>query len=347
MEVRAIFELPVHIWVMCDALDATYPTGYDKLRFNVVMPDARPPIGGPPPVPAVESRPELIGEQVVWAQEYGAHIPDSLRPATALHRVAVTDVEGPSYDHRSWFTPEHQLAEYISKWFNDVRTWTEIVTGQDLDPNHRVYDAESVGAGLTFIEPPHDGALGFKLTTPRVLPLRAQEWADILVFVRDGKEPPLEEVLSRDARAAHRRGANRRAIIDAATALEIALGRHVRSHAHQLPERQRGRISERTALGDYTSIAEHSGLELAVPIDRLRWLNNLRNDAAHRGAAPGHWEAGDAVQVMIDFLGAHGRLRRTGEREPDGGEWVLAADPESDDDDGRLLHLPPDGRAGR
>ena len=25
MDVRAIFELPVHIWVMCDALDATYP----------------------------------------------------------------------------------------------------------------------------------------------------------------------------------------------------------------------------------------------------------------------------------------------------------------------------------
>jgi hypothetical protein len=207
--------------------------------------------------------------------------------------------------------PASKLAEYVNRWFDDVRTWAEIVTGQDLDPNHRVYEAESVGTGLTFIEPPHDGALGLTITTPRVLPLRAQEWADILGLVRDGKEPPLEEVLSRDARAAHRRNTDGRAIIDAATALEIALGRHVRSHADQLPEKQRGRISKRTALGDYISIAEHSGLQLAVPVDRLRWLNNLRNDAAHRGAAPSHWEAGDAVQVMIDFLGAHGRLRRT------------------------------------
>ena len=47
MEVKAIFELPVHIWVMYDALDATHPTGYDKLRFNVVMPNDRPPVGGP------------------------------------------------------------------------------------------------------------------------------------------------------------------------------------------------------------------------------------------------------------------------------------------------------------
>ncbi|WP_247686730.1 hypothetical protein [Micromonospora sp. C31] len=226
-----------------------------------------------------------------------------------------------------------------------MRTWTEVLTGQDLDPNHRVYDAESVGAGLTFIEPPHDGALGFTITTPRVLPLRAREWADILGFVRDGKEPPLEEVLSRDARAAHRRNAYRRAIIDAATALEIALGRHVRSHVDQLPERQRGRISERTALGDYISIAEHSGLQLAVPVDRLRWLNKRRNDAAHRGAAPGHWEAGNAVQVMIDFLGVHGRFRRTGGREPDGGELVLAA-PGSDDVDGAQLGKGPEAEGG-
>ncbi|WP_431895764.1 hypothetical protein [Micromonospora haikouensis] len=344
MEVRAIFELPVHIWVMCDALDETYPTGYGMLRFNVVMPDGRPPIGGAPPVPGVEFRPEA-GEQVVWVKEYGAFIPESLRPATALHRVVVTNVEGPSYDHLSWFTPEHQLAEYINKWFNDVRTWTEVLTGQDLDPNHRVYDAESVGAGLTFIEPPHDGALGFTITTPRVLPLRAQEWANILGLVRDGKEPPLEEVLSRDARAAHRRNANRRAIIDAATALEIALGRHVRGHADQLPETQRRRISERTALGDYISIAEHSGLQLAVPVNRLRRLNKLRNDAAHRGAAPGHGEAGDAVQMMIDFLGVHGRFRRTGEREPDGGELVLGAH-ENNDIDGAQPGERPDAEGG-
>jgi len=296
-----------------------------------VMPKDHPPFGGPPPVPGVEAHAELVGEQVVWVQEYGAHIPESLQPATALHRVAVTDVEGPSYDHVSWFTPEHQLAECVTEWFNDVRTWVEIVTGQDLDPNHRVYDAEPVGAGLTFIEPSNDG-LGVTIATPRVLPLRAQEWADTLGLVRDGKKPPLEEVLSRDARAAQRRNANRRAIIDAATALEIALGRHVRGLADQLPETQRRRINERTALGDYISIAEHSSLQLAVSVDRLRWLKDLRNAAAHRGAGPNNWDAGTAVQLMIDFLGAHGRLRRTGERETDGGEWVLA-DPGDDVDD--------------
>ena len=64
MNVSAIFELPVHIWVMCDALDATYSTGYGELRFSVVMPEDRPPVGGPPPVPGVESH--LLNPFKTW-----------------------------------------------------------------------------------------------------------------------------------------------------------------------------------------------------------------------------------------------------------------------------------------
>lgn len=183
-----------------------------------------------------------------------------------------------------------------------------------------------MGTGLTFIEPEHQDALGLTIMTPHVMPLRPDEWATVLLLVRDGKEPPLEEVLSRDARAARQRDANRRAIIDAATAVEIALGRLVRNRSAELPETQQRRITERSALGDYISIAENSGLELAVPFDKLRQLNKLRSDAAHRGQAPGSWDAGAAVQVMIDFLGAQGRYRRRDEREPDGGELILVED---------------------
>lgn len=323
MEVRAVFELPVHIWVMCDALDATYSTGFGDLKFCVAMPQNRPPFGGPPAMLGIDSESELTGEQIVWAQEYAATIPDPLEPATALKRIAVTDVEGPAYEHKPWFTPDAQLAEFINRWFDHVRTWVEIFTGQDLDPNHRVYDAELVGDGLTFIEPPHNDAVGMILTTPRILPLLAHQWEAILILVRDGKDPPLEEVLSRDARAAHRRHTNRRAIIDAAAALEIVLGRHVRDVANQLPVKQRERISDRSALGDYISIADHSHLELAVPITQLRWVNRLRNDAVHRGGSPSDWDTGNAVQVMIDFLGAHGRIRHT---EPSDGKEVGVGD---------------------
>ena len=337
MEVTAIFELPVHIWVVCDALGTAYPTGYGELRFDVVMPTDQPPVGGPPAVPGIASRPELTGEQVVWTKDFAAHIPESRRPATALHRVAMTDVKGPRYDHKAWCTANHQLAEQVDDWFDSVRTWAEVLTSQDLDPSHRVYDAESVGGGLTFIEPPHDGALGFTYAMPHIRPLRAQEWAGILRFVRDGKRPPLEEVLSRDARAAHRRNANRRAIIDAATALEITLGQHVRDVADQLPEAQRNRINQRTALGGYIDIAEQSDLQLAVPVDRLRWLNNLRNDAAHRGVTPGHLATYSSIQIMLDFLAAYGQIPREDEHESDGGEWVLVDHEVEDINEGQRI----------
>lgn len=198
------------------------------------------------------------------------------------------------------------------------------MTGQDLDPNHIVYDAETVGRGLTFLDPDSEGALGLRITTPRVRPLRAEEWARILVLVRAGEAPPLEEILSRDARAAQRRDENRRAIVDVATAIEIVLGHHVRGLAEQLPDNQRKRITERTALGDYIDIAEKAGLKLAVLFDDLRWINGMRNDAVHRGAETNNWDAGIAVQRMIDFLGAHGPFRRSDDREVDGSEWIVA-----------------------
>lgn len=325
MTVTASFEFPKHIWLMHEALDSSYPSGIGRLTFDVVMPTVAGPVGGPPKHPGVSWPPLDSGQEVLrWVTEYASFIPESLRPATGVHRIVVTNVEGPVHEDRQWFTPAAQLAEYINRWFDNVRTWVEVVTGQDLDPNHIVYDAETVGRGLTFLDPDSEGALGLRITTPRVRPLRAEEWARILVLVRAGEAPPLEEILSRDARAAQRRDENRRAIVDVATAIEIVLGHHVRGLAEQLPDNQRKRITERTALGDYIDIAEKAGLKLAVLFDDLRWINGMRNDAVHRGAETNNWDAGIAVQRMIDFLGAHGPFRRSDDREVDGSEWIVA-----------------------
>lgn len=323
MTLSAIYEFPVPIWVMSDALDTTYATGYEGLKFNVVMPSEDGPNGGPPTVTDLETLNELVGDDVVWVHEYGAFIPESYKPATALHRVALTDVYGPTPAHLTWFTPDAQLAEYVGPWFNAVRTWAEVVSGQDLDPNHRVYDAIAVGDGLTFLDTDHDGAHGLQITTSSVLPVPARMWEVILQNVSQGKEPPLEEILSRDARASQRRGAGRRAILEAATALEIVVSRHVRSQVDKLPERQQSRLTDRTTLGGYIDIAEKSGLPLAVDYEMLRRLSAMRNDAAHRGEAPNDFDVVAAVQTAIDFLGAHGSYQRSTEREPDGSEFVL------------------------
>lgn len=326
MDVTAVYELPVPIWVTCSALGRTYPTGYGGLRFEVMMPQDRPPTGVGPVVAGIMIPDSLVGESVVWTREYGAFIPNSLRPATAVHRVVITAVEAPTDPARSWRGPDRQLAELVDAWFDRVRTWAEIVSGQDLDPHHRIYDAEISGAGLTFIAPPHEGSLGMTLTTPSVLPLRAQEWQVILAAVRDGQQPPLEELLSRNARAAERRGFHRRATIDAAAALEVALARILAGQADRLPGVQRARLGRGPTLGAYISIAKESGVQFDVAFEDLWRLSRSRNDAVHLGQAPTAWETTSLVQVAIDFLGAHGLSRRTSKREPDGSEWVTAAE---------------------
>lgn len=330
MEVTAIYKLPVPIWVMSDTLGATYPTGMGPVSFDVTMPSNVEPAGAAPDGLIPHSGPDEEGELLKWVDEFGAFIPEDLRPAKALLRIVVTNVQAPHDEDRAWRTPDQQLAEVISSWFDAVRTWAEVFTGQDLDPDHPVYDATPVGEGLTFIEPPHDGLAGIILTTPRVRPLRAREWGDILNAVGRDREPPLEEILSRDARAAHRRGAYRRAILEAGTALEIALGHHVRDHIGHLKEYHQRRIKDQKnhlGLGSYIDMAADAELDLAVPFDELREVKDLRNEAAHHGEAPGAWATGEVVQRTINFLAAHGRYRRSADDEPDGSEWVRL-DPE-------------------
>lgn len=44
MDVKAVFELPVHIWATSDALDTSFPAGFGDLRFTVVMPKDEGPV---------------------------------------------------------------------------------------------------------------------------------------------------------------------------------------------------------------------------------------------------------------------------------------------------------------
>lgn len=325
MNVTVMYELPVPVWVTCEALGETYSTGHGQVQFDVVMPQGVSPVGGAPNLDAVElPTQDPTGELLEWTTRYAAHIPPSLEPATALRRVVITAVEAPVDPARSWRTPDHALAEAVEPWFDRVRTWVEVLTGQDLDPQHRVYDAETVGPGLTFIDPPHGDSLAFTATTPRVSPVNAGAWEELLIAVRDGQEPPLEEVLSRDARAAARRGFYRRAIIDAAAALEVALARIVREREGELKESQAKRLSEKPTLGAYIDIARISELEFAVSFDELHRLKEARNKAIHDNHAAGVWETNQLVQIAIDFLSTHGLYQRTGDDEPDGSEWVVA-----------------------
>jgi hypothetical protein len=324
MNVTAIFELPVPIWISTGVLGERITSGFGSVTFDVLMPTDDGPAGGPPRVEGVEVPTVVDGslELLTWAQRFAAFPSD--RDSTAVCRVVV-QTNGAA---NRWSDP-YALARAIDPWFNAVRTWAETITGQDLDPDHRVYSATAHGARLTILEPipTTEGPIALTLETPNVIPVPADRWRHILAQVAAGTEPPLEEQLSRDSRAAFARNQLRRSVIDAASAAEIVLHQVVSTQVTtaDMPNREYRKKFEaldNQPLGGLVTIVEKVGVDLGVDPASLKELSKVRDDAIHRGVTPTHQNAYDVVQASIKLLGRQGPWKRA-ESLPDFvSEWV-------------------------
>ncbi|WP_416430398.1 hypothetical protein [Paenarthrobacter nicotinovorans] len=314
MGTAAIYELPVPIWISTDALEGRIPAGLGSFAFDVVMPGRGGAYGTPPTLEGVSvpaQNPESK-ETLVWSQRFAAFTPGPDSASTALCRIVVQTQSSGNPD-----SERYDLSRIIGLWFDAVRTWVEAVTGQDLDPNHRVYTAVVHGANLLFVDPPRtsDGPVGMTLTTPQILPLSAENWHAILGFVAAGTEIPLEEQLSRDSRAAFARGHLRRSIIDAASAAEIVLHRVLSAQASpgDMPNgalRRKLETLDKQPLGGLVTLARAANLDLGIELDALEELSEVRNAAIHRGEDADYERASRTVQGAIDLIGTHGAWKR-------------------------------------
>lgn len=335
MGVVAIYELPVPIWISTEVLGERIASGYRSVMFDVLMPTGDGAVGAAPVVKGVEVPIQEVGsaELIVWTQRFAAFTPGADAESTALCRVVVQ-----TRDLGRRADEPYDLARVIDPWFDALRTWVEAMTGQDLDPNHRVYDATAHGANLAVLEPAptSDGPIALTLSTPRITPVPAGAWRHILAQVA-GEEPPVEEQLGRDARAAFARGQLRRSVSDAASAAEIVLHRVIRTQIK--PEdmsnrkfRQKFDALDKQPLGGLVTLAKEACLDLGVDPEDLDDLSVVRNDAIHRAEKPEYQRAFKVVQAAINLLGYHGPWKRTGVLPDDGSEWVeVAVEPEGTD----------------
>ncbi|ALG27782.1 hypothetical protein AOZ07_01390 [Glutamicibacter halophytocola] len=254
--------------------------------------------------------PEIVDEHYAgWTANFASIIPESNSPATALIRVLVDSsitrtmpTSTRTIPTRVRRPPEHLLAERIDHWFECVRTWVEVLTAQDLDPNHRVYDAEALGAGLTFIEPKRDGPIIMRFGLGPVIPIRHDQWQEILTAVEQDKAPPLEHTLLRDGRAAINRKYYRRAVIDAAAAVEIALLKELKKRSSELPESQRKRLKNKPTLGAQISIAKDSQFTFKASYKDLKILADTRNDVIHRAEEPDYRSTHAILTTATDIV---------------------------------------------
>lgn len=191
----------------------------------------------------------------------------------------------------------YRVAEEIHNerdfWASNLQTWLEVVTGQHLTPiGHRkpriigglpiwhVSAEQSRGEPITF-----PGTVSITLERPPVAGVTA-ELLTGCSSVAPGPPPELAWLLLRDARALSAAGQHRRAVIDAATAAELAITRMVDALLEMINAGQREALRKKhQTLGSKIALLTKRGQPLAA--DLYEQLVARRNDAVHEGRTIG------------------------------------------------------------
>ena len=191
----------------------------------------------------------------------------------------------------------------MDAWWDNVRTWLEISTGQRLSQvgaqqqpwNSGTRTRIWLASSGTKRERWKGGST--EITCPqRVHGVDSDDFAACAALSE--VEPPLAWTLLRDARALQGVGQYRRAVIDAATAAELAVGELLDDRLKNVEEVVReALLGNRPMLGAKTALLEKLGQGL--PRSFTDDLVNKRNKAVHRGWEPTSDECESAIREAL------------------------------------------------
>lgn len=310
-DVWATFQLPIHIWVTNEVLNTSIPTTIGGVVANVLtavptgMSDGTtaPALG---PIPDTE----LNRAEEPWTTSFAAFL--DVPSSAGIRRLGFHFSDSPSQPvgsvPRSDGTPEGSISTLVEEgltiWFDSVCDWIEVLTGQDLNHRHPVFDASSIAPGYKVWRDGQWVDSGFRIAVPRVKSLTLVQWTMVLQRVGAGRLPPLEFLLHADARAAYKRDDFRRAVLDSATASEIVLGRLYR--AVSPPLLAQGVKPAGRGLGAYTHWIADNDPSFAVGKGPVLELAKIRNNVIHAGAAPTKAQAYAGTEAAKEVVEAYG-----------------------------------------
>ncbi len=210
----------------------------------------------------------------------------------------VATAEGPSFADPADDVVD-QVLEAIDPWFDRFCSWVEVLTGQDLDPSPARQTAWSPGSSLTMrlVDEP-----GVDRRRPRcrvtIIEHNALSTDDLRVAVglaSDGRMPADELILLREARAALGRNQARKAVLDAASAAELAAGRILQTQLAGVASSLADALTSGQTLGRLIGLLLKAGI--SVPDHAQEQLVAVRNAVVHRGKWPSHLEAMLAIHI--------------------------------------------------
>lgn len=202
------------------------------------------------------------------------------------------------------------IVDAMDDWWNSVRGWLEIVSGQHLtEVGHR--ELQVFGNKTPIWSLRDDGtqdATALSITGTSSIHLGGREVAEVSAdTLRDcvslvGLTPPLAWTLVRDARALHEAGQYRRAVIDAATSAELAVSEMVDVRLAETEQSVRGAlVAAHRMLGAKSKLLVSLGcppLPSAFEAD----LVVPRNNAVHKGLSVDRATSGRAISVAAEVV---------------------------------------------
>jgi hypothetical protein len=194
-----------------------------------------------------------------------------------------------------------ELRENIDGWFEELCAWIEVKTKQDLNYYHPISSTIVIGSRFVVWTEDKDATsllntastiIVVKDTEVRKRVLHKVDFAKIIKHITAGNRPPSNHLLLRDARAAYRRGQERKAAIDAGAAVETAL-RDFAMQRNMVPKQAKPTLG--TYVNDLTGMAK-------LPSDTKAKLVNIRNDATHHNASFNGTLVPDVIRIATQII---------------------------------------------
>jgi hypothetical protein len=207
------------------------------------------------------------------------------------------------------------VSQSIGDWYDRLRDWMEVLTHQDLDHEHPVSSVRVGSVGATPLWVYRDDATrkpdylvsnqSITVVMAETTPMDRVTWRRAVREANQGTSPPDAHLLLRDSRSSARRGSTRRCVLDAATAVEIALSPLLRTLVGRALNdvAAEALVPDRQNIG--TKIPVLAALGISLPGTLHDSVFKVRNRVIHGGYTPSPQEGSKALRDATEVVTAH------------------------------------------
>jgi hypothetical protein len=228
-----------------------------------------------------------------WPDADWGYIHDSR--SVTIHAVGLVPVSQPV----PWGYKLIDFDHAVGQWRHLLRDWLSVIAEGPTDFLELPVRGETRWASEGYNNEVWSNSLDNLNWPPRV---SRWQWEHVLAHIHSGDQPPLARVLLATAKRAAATGNPRLAVIDAATAAEVALttGLTDRLSAEASSQVVRVLIDRTKMLGPRLDLARDLGMTLP---DRIRTdLVDRRNAVVHRGTTVTDTDAQAAITVAAELV---------------------------------------------